>query len=116
MKMLIGGILSIDDCKAFEQQHNVTIVAALQNFMEEGGLTEEEAARKVRTNFPFYYWSLEQRDEECFPLSNSDVKLPYVLKDRINRALMGSKIDSHALNHASSFNALIRDLIQSGSV
>ncbi len=108
--------LSLDDCMAFEQQDNVAIVAAIQHFIEEDGLTEEDAARKVRTNFPFYYWSLEQRDEEHFPLSNSDAKLPYVLKDRINRALMGGKIDSHALDHASSFNALVRELIQSGSV
>ena len=107
--------LSIDDCKAFEQQDNVTKVAAIQKFMEEDGLSEEEAARKVRSNFPFYYWSLEQRDDEFFSLSDSDAKLPYVLKDRINRALMAQKIDVQSLNQTSSFNARARQLIRSGS-
>jgi len=107
--------MTIDDCKSFEQQDNVTKVAAIQKFMEEDGLSEEEAAKKVRTNFPFYYWSLEQRYEEFFPLSESDAKLPYVLKDRINRALMARKIDSQSLSQSSSFNALVRQLIRSGS-
>ena len=108
--------LSIDDCEAFEQQDNVAIVAVLQNFMEKDGLSEEDASKKIRTNFPYYYLSLEQRNEEHFPLSNLDAKLPYVLKERINRALMDRKIDSHALNQASSFNALIRGLIRAGSI
>lgn len=110
--------LSVEDCKAFEQQDNITKMAALQEFMEEGRLSKEAAAKKVRTNFPFYYWSLEQRqqDEERFQLSTSDAKLPYILKDRINRATMSHKIDSDALNNASSFNALIRNLIRSDSV
>jgi hypothetical protein len=108
--------LSLDDCKAFEQQDNVTRVAALQKFMEEDGLSEEEAARKIRVTFPFYYWAIEQREDEHFPLSASDAKLPYVLKDRINRALMSRKIDRQSLSKATSFNALIRELIQSGAV
>ena len=108
--------LSLDDCKVFEQQDNLTKVAAIQKFMEEDGLSEEEAAKKVRCNFTFYYWSLEERDDEHFPLSASDAKLPYVLKDRINRALMSRKIDSEALSRASSLNALVRDLIRSGTV
>jgi hypothetical protein len=106
--------LTLDDCKAFEQQDNITKVAALQKFMEEDGLSEEEAAKKVRRNFPFYYWALEQRENEHFPLSESDAKLPYVLKDRINRALMSRKIDHQSLSKATSLNALIRDLIRSG--
>ena len=84
--------------------------------MEEDGLSEEQAAKKVRCNFPFYYCSLEQRDEEQFSLSASDAKLPYVLKDRINRAIMSRKIDREALSRVSSLNALVRDLIRSGVV
>lgn len=108
--------LSLDDCKAFEHQDNITKVAAIQKFMKEDGLSEEEAAKKVRCNFPFYYWSLEQRNDEHFPLSASDAKLPYLLKDRINRTLMSRKIGREALSCASSLNALVRDLIRSGTV
>lgn len=108
--------LSLDDCKAFEQQDNITIVAALQKFMEEDGLSEEDAAKMVRRSFPFYYWALEQRDDEHFPLSASDAKLPYVLKDRVNRAIISGKVDRQVLSRSSSLNALIRDLIRSGKV
>lgn len=108
--------LSLEDCKAFEQQDNITKVAALQKFMEEDGLSEENATIKVRRNFPFYYWALEQREDEHVPLSASDAKLPYVLKDRVNRALMSGKVDRQALNRSSSLNALVRELIQSSKI
>lgn len=105
--------LSLDDCRALEQQDNAFRVAALQKFMADDGLPEDEAAKKVRLQFPFYYWMLEQRGQEHFPLSGADAKLPYVLKDRVNRAVTSGKIDRAALSRASSMNALVRDLIQS---
>lgn len=106
--------LSLNDCKTLEQQDNVFRDAALRKFMEEDGLAEEEAAKKVRLQFPFYYWTLQQRAEEHFRLSASDAKLPYVLKDRVNRALTSGAIDRNALGRASSMNALVREIIQCG--
>lgn len=104
--------LSLEDCKALEEQDNVFRVAALIHFMEDDRLPEEEAVKKLRLQFAFFYWTLEQRAEEHFQLTAADAKLPYVLKDRVNRALMAGKIDRSALSRASSTNALIRQLIR----
>ncbi len=106
--------LSLADCKLFEKTDNVFLVGALQKFIQNDGLSEEEAAEKVRRQFPFYYWTLEQRAEEHFRLSAADAKLPYVLKDRVNRAVMGGKMNRAKLTSASSMNALIRDLLRLG--
>jgi hypothetical protein len=106
--------LSLDDCKSLEQQDNVFRVAALQKFMRDDGLPEEEAAKKLRLQFPFYYSTIKLRAQEHFQLSAADAKLPYVLKDRVNRAMTSGKVDRAALGRASSMNALVRELIRSG--
>ena len=108
--------LSLDDCKASELQDNITKTAGIAYYMEEEGLSEEDAAKKARRDFLYYYWTLEQRKDEHFPLLAADAKLPYVLKDRINKAVTRGKIDREALTRTSSFNALVRDLIQSGTI
>ena len=105
--------LSLDDCKALEEQDNVFHVAALTHFMEDDRLPEEESAKKVRIQFPFFYWTLDQRAEEHFQLTPADAKLPYVLKDRVNRAVTAGRIDRFALSRASSMNALVRELMRS---
>ncbi len=105
--------LSLDDCKALEQQDNVFQIAALQKFMCDDGFQEEEAAHKVQLQFPFYYWTLGQRAEEHFQLAAADAKLPYVLKDRVNRAMTSGRIDRVTLSRASSMNALLRELFHS---
>src|SRR5882724_8328968 len=74
-------------------------------------LPEASAAKKVRLSFPAFYWRLEHRADDKFQLGADDAKLPYVLKDRINRAVMGRVVDKQAVERASSFNALVRQLI-----
>ena len=81
--------------------------------MEDDRLPEEAAAKKLRLQFAFYYWTIEQRAEEHFQLSAADAKLPYVLKERVNRGLTAGAIDKAALGRASSMNALVRELIRS---
>jgi hypothetical protein len=108
--------LSPADCKVLEQEDNELRLTALQKFMEEDGMAEEEATRRVRRLFPIYYQTLEQRDEERVPVAEADARLPYVLKDRVNQAVMNDMIDLVAADHASSMNALIRELINSGKM
>ena len=104
------------DCKALEQEDNDLRHTALQKFMEEDGMAEEAAIQRVRRLFPSYYQTLEQRDEEQVPVAEADARLPYVLKERVNRAVMNGMIDLVAADHASSMNALIRELINSGKL
>jgi len=108
--------LSLDDCKALEQEDNVFRLAAFQKFIEDEGLSDSDAGRKVRLRFPTYYGSLDQRANERFALTAADAKLPYVLKDRVNRAAMNRLIDRQAVERASSVNALIRQLIRGGRI
>lgn len=108
--------LSFQDCQALEQEDNVFRLAAFTKFRETDGLSDEEAGKKVRLSFPFYYGKLEHRADEKFTLGTADAKLPYVLKDRINRAVMSRLIDKNAVMQASSMNALVREFIRSGRI
>ncbi len=104
--------LSLDDCKALEQEDNVFRFAAWRKFVEEERLSDAEAGKKVRLSFPTYYWRIEHRADEKFLLTASDAKLPFALKDRVNRAAMSGLINKQAVTKASSFNALVRQLIR----
>jgi hypothetical protein len=105
--------LSLVDCRQLEEGDNVFRLASFQKFMETDRLTEVEAGKKVRLSFPTFYWRLEHRADEKFKLEADDAKLPYVLKDRINRAVIRRLVDRQVVERSSSFNALIRQLIRS---
>lgn len=104
--------LSFDDCLLLEKEDNVFRFAAFQKFHEQDGLSVDDAGKKVRLQFPTFYWNLKSRAEEKFKLNAADAMLPYVIKDRINRAMMSGKIDKHSVQNAPSFNALMRQLIR----
>ena len=108
--------LSLDDCKSFEHEDNVFKLSAMTKFTKTDGLSTTEAVKKLRMSFPYYYSTLQDRDDERVTLLGVDAKIPYILKKRINHALMTRKIDAQALGDASSFNALARDLMRSGEI
>ena len=108
--------LSLEDCRAFENEDNAIRFAAFSKYFSTDGLSEAEAGKKIRLGFPTFYWNLEQRAEEKFSLGAADAKLPSVLKDRANRAVINGLIDKRTLAKASSFNALVRQLIRSGQI
>ena len=107
--------LTLKDCQVMEEQDNATKVAALMDGMENKGLSEEEAVHRIQKLFPRYYGNLEDRDKDV-DLTGNDAGLPYVLKDRVNRAVAEGRIGANELQAASSFNALIRSLIRSGRI
>jgi hypothetical protein len=110
--------LTLDDLKAFEQQDHVAQFALYIKLVKEDGLSSEEAVRQVRKIHPFYYATLDQRDDEPLGYSGEDAKLPYILKDRINKAVMKyiRKMDRNEIQSASSMNAIVRNLIRAGKV
>ena len=107
--------LALKDCQVMEEQDNATKVVALMDGMENKRLSEEEAVRRTQKLFPRYYGNLEDRDKDV-DLTDNDAELPYVLKDRVNRAVTEGRIGANELQAASSFNALIRSLIRSGRI
>ncbi len=108
--------LSFENYQAWEKEDNFFRYMAFKDFVETDGLSSAEAGKKVRHFFSMFYGNLEERAEEKFNLGAADARLPYVLKDRINRAVMSGIIDKQALEQASSFNALVRQLIRSGRI
>jgi hypothetical protein len=110
--------LTLEDCKAFEQQDNVAQFALFMKLVKEDGLSEEQAARQARKSHLFYYGTLEQRDNEPLGFRGQDAKLPYILKDRANKAVIKyiRKMDKSEIESASSMNAIIRNLIRTGKV
>jgi hypothetical protein len=111
--------LTLKDCQVMEEQDNVFKVAALTHYIEEEGMPEEDAARRVRQSFTSYYAHLKGRMDEPLAFGGDDAKLPYMIKDRVNRYIL-------TLNKATalqpedvgvaSINALIRVLIREGRI
>ncbi|MFC1679033.1 hypothetical protein ACFL2T_02355 [Elusimicrobiota bacterium] len=106
--------LSLEDCKAFAKEDDVFRLAAFQKLIEADGLSSAEAGKKVRLTSIFFYWQLDQRADEQVELLPADAKLPYVLKDRINRAVIAGLLDENSIRKASSVNAAVRELIGRG--
>lgn len=106
--------LSLDNVKSFEEQDNLFRVVALRNYIENEGLTNEDAAKKVRKSFIFFYSTLEERNNDSFGFHGEDAKLPYVLKDRANRAIPIIKnMNTLERESASSMNAIVRNILRS---
>jgi hypothetical protein len=103
--------LSLEDLQALEKEDNVFRMAAYTKHRESDGLSAEDAARKVRLAFPFYYGNLASRGDEKTAIMEDDAKLPYVIKNRVNQSIMSNVITKEAMAESSSMNALIRKLI-----
>lgn len=107
--------MSLHDLKSFFMLDNSLRLALFSKLREEG-LPDAEAAKKVRLLCLHFYLTPEERSHENFQLGADDAKLPYVLKDRINRATLRRVIDKQAVEQSSSINALVRQLIRSGRI
>ena len=106
--------LSLDNVISYEKQDNKFREIALRNFIKNEGMSIEQAARKVRKSFIFYYGTLREKEDEPFRFHGDDAKLPYVLKDRANRAIPKlKKMSRQELDAATSVNALIRKILRS---
>ncbi len=107
--------LSRADYEVLELGDTSTRLALWIKLVEKDGLSTADAGKEVRLFFPAYYLQLEDRSKEKFAIGTADAQLPYALKDRINRAVMAGVIEKQAIMSASSFNALVRQMIRAGS-
>ena len=108
--------LSLGDCMALEEADIAFHLSSFIYFVMGEGLSVEDAAKRISRHFPSYYMSLDSRVDEGSALTGGDVKLPYVLKDRVNLAAISGAIDLQglALGLGSSVNALVRQAIRTG--
>ena len=107
--------LTLESFLAIKEQDMAAKVALIKHNMEDGGSTEEQAIQSVSKALPSYYGKLEHRNTP-YGVSGDDVGLPFVIKDRVNRAVEAGKIGKQDIQGASSLNALVRRLIRSGLI
>lgn len=108
--------LSFDDVLALEEGDKPFQLALYTKFQQKDGLDREAAAKKVRLAMPYYYLKPSGRDDDRFYSDPNDKMLPYVLKNRINRAVANSLVDKQAMLVATSANAYFRQAIRSGRI
>ncbi|MBI4844013.1 MAG: hypothetical protein HY809_06795 [Nitrospirae bacterium] len=110
--------LTLSDCKVMEEQDHVAQYALFMKLTNEDGLSEEEAIRRVRKTHLYYYGTLKQRENELLGFKGDDAKLPYIVKDKANKAVMKfvRKMDKGKRESASSMNAIVRNLIRAKKV
>ena len=110
--------LTLEDCKAMEEQDRVAQFSLFMKLIQEDGFSEEEAMRRVRKINLFYYGTLEQRENEPAGFKGDDAKLPYIVKDKANKAVVKfiRKMDKRKRESASSINAIVRNLIRAGKI
>lgn len=100
-------------------QDVIAKMAFIAQRVEEKGTPMEEAHREVWRWFPMYYLSVEERDVGPDHLSEDDKRLPFAVKDRVNRANTNSAIGRRLkveLPLASSANAWYREAIRRNEI
>ncbi len=106
--------LTLESFLAIKEQDMAAKMALIMH-LEDGGVTEEQAVHSMNKALPSYYGKLEHRDGP-YGVSGDDVGLPFVIKDRVNRAVEAGEIGKQDIQGASSLNALVRRLIRSGLI
>jgi hypothetical protein len=106
--------LSRPDLERLEKSDNVFKVALYTKFIEKDGMSKASAISQMKKSFPVYYLRLADR-EAGDGFTGRDAKLPYVLKNRVNRFVHNVlATEQHLLAKSTSFNALVRTMIESG--
>ena len=111
--------LTLKHCKVMEEQDNLWKATAMGYYMEQEGMSEEHAGRRMRNSFASYYAYLNERSDERLGFVGDDAKLPYMIKDRINRyitSLDETRVVRPGDVGLSTVNALIRKLIREGTI
>ncbi len=106
--------LTLESFLAIKEQDMAAKMALIMH-LEDEGVTEEQAVHSMNKALPSYYGKLEHRNTP-YGVSGDDVGLPFVIKDRVNRAVEAGKIGKQDIQGASSLNALVRRLIRSGLI
>lgn len=112
-------LVSVDDCEWFGslsqkdvqkllKTDDVFRTAAYLKAKEEG-LSADEAAAKVHKVFPTFYFAVSSR--ESSGLMGENARLPFCVKDRINRMAADGQIDREAILTFSSMNSYLRSML-----
>jgi hypothetical protein len=103
--------ITMDDLKAIEQQDNIARMTLYTYCTETKGMSKEDALNEVKISFPIYYLTLTQRSDKPFT-EGEDAKLPYILKNRINNAII-PKLSKELMSNGVHIHSLIRGHLKS---
>lgn len=106
--------LTKKDIAALTKVDDVHRLAAFIKFREEEGLSEKAAARRCWKYFPYFYLDPAERGRNSLGLAGPNVKLPFLIKDKVNRLAIAGKITEDMRESQQTMNAAIRQLLQRG--
>jgi len=98
--------VTMDDLKTIEQQDNIARMTLYTHCIETKGMTKEDALNEVKISLPIYYLTLAQRSDKPFT-EGEDAKLPYILKNRINKMII-PKLSKELMSSGAHIHSLIR--------
>jgi hypothetical protein len=106
--------LTENDVRLLYQEDDVFRAAAYMKYKDKG-LSEEDAARKVWKYFPYFYIDPNKRGDTPPRLADDDAKLPFLIKDKVNRLASQGTLTKDLAERFDSMNAAIRHVIRASS-
>ena len=104
------------ELKKYEREDAASRVVLIRSYMKYCRATKEAAAGKAMRSLPTFYGTLEQREAGLLDLAPDDAPLPWILRKRVDDAIVMGEVRKAELSRSSSMNALIRRLIRDGKI
>ena len=108
--------MTLEEMAKIERDDSATRTASIKHQIEGMGVTEEAAVRHTMRSLPWYYGRPGYRENQVLQLTSEDAGLPWVLEERVIKAVETGKITKKDCEQSSSINALIRRLIRAGRI
>lgn len=105
--------LTENDIRSLGQQDDLFRLAAFTKFVDEG-MSDRDAARRVWEYFPYFYIDPSKRGDTPSGLTDEDAKLPFLIKDKVNRLASQGTLTKDLAERFGSMNAAIRYVIRGG--
>jgi hypothetical protein len=104
------------ELKKFERDDAASREVLIRSHIKYGRATKEAAVSAAMRSLPTFYGTLEQRERGLSHLAPDDAPLPWILRKRIDDAIVMGEIRKTDLSRSSSMNALVRRLIRDGKI
>jgi len=104
------------ELKKYEREDAASRMFLARSHIKYGRATKKAAVGKAMRFLPSFYGTLEQREAGLPDLAPDDAPLPWILRKRVDDAIIMGEVRKADLNRSSSMNALIRRLIRDGKV
>ena len=104
------------ELKKRERDDAASRTVLVRSYMKYARDTKEGAVGRAMRSLPTFYGTLEQRQAGLSDLAPDDAPLPWILRKRVDDAIVMGEIRQADQSRSSSMNALIRRLIRDGKM